>query len=42
MNLQTRLNSFFLLKDRLLDLNNDALIQAKASAAQMMRDLRMV
>ena len=32
MNLQTRLNSFFLLKDRLLDLNNDALIQAKASA----------
>ena len=32
MNLQTRLNSFFLLKDRLLDLNNEALIQAKASA----------
>jgi len=32
MNLQTRLNSFFLLKDRLLDLNNDAFIQAKASA----------
>jgi hypothetical protein len=32
MNLQTRLNSFFLLKDRLLDVNNEALIQAKASA----------
>ena len=32
MNLQTRLNSFFLLKDRLLDLNNESLIQAKASA----------
>ena len=27
-----RLNSFFLLKDRLLDVNNEALIQAKASA----------
>jgi hypothetical protein len=32
MNLQTRLNSFFLLKDRLLDPNNEALIQAKATA----------
>lgn len=32
MNLQTRLNSFFLLKDRLLVINNEALIQAKASA----------
>jgi len=32
MNLQTRLNSFFLLKDRLLDKDNIALIQAKATA----------
>jgi len=32
MNLQTRLNSFFSLKDRLLDVNNEGLIQAKASA----------
>lgn len=32
MNLQTRLNSFFLLKDRLIDKDNIALIQAKASA----------
>ncbi len=31
MNLQTRLNSFFLLKDRLLDKDNIALIQAKAT-----------
>ena len=31
MNLQTRLNSFFLLKDRLLDANDAALIQAKAN-----------
>jgi hypothetical protein len=32
MNLQTRLNSFFLLKDRLLDGNNTGLIQAKMNA----------
>ena len=32
MNLQTRLNSFFLLKDRLIDKDNIGLIQAKASA----------
>ncbi len=32
MNLQTRLNSFFLLKDRLLDLNNESLMQAKTNA----------
>lgn len=31
MNLQTRLNSFFLLKDRLLDKDNIVLIQAKAT-----------
>jgi hypothetical protein len=31
MNYQTRLNSFFLLKDRLLDKDNIALIQAKAT-----------
>jgi len=32
MNLQTRLNSFFLLKDRLIDKDNIGLIQAKATA----------
>ena len=32
MNLQTRLNSFFLLKDRLLDPKNETLIQAKSNS----------
>lgn len=31
MNLQTRLNSFFLLKDRLLDLNDESYIEAKSN-----------
>ena len=34
MNLQTRLNSFFLLKDRLLDHKNEYLIQTKANIYQ--------